>query len=186
MAFDIAAIKQELQAAPPASELPWEVGVAIVSDTFRLAGLVPPAMRTWEAWRRKWPRAAEQVTGLAEALVSSSLRAETVRALEAGKPAPKAVLEGLLDLAAPLTGEMLQENPFRQEEFLRYWIAECGGEIKGESVEQSEARRAQLDYRQSLAEYKEAEVARRAEAARRAQLLREAKQRAEQAKGWRE
>jgi hypothetical protein len=186
MAFDIAGIKKELQAAPPASDLPWEVGVAIVSDTFRLAGLVPPAARAWDAWRRKWPRAAEQVAGLAEALVSSSLRDETVRALEVGKPAAKDVLEGLLGLAAPLTGEMIRENPFRQEEFLRYWIAECGGEIEGESEEQSEARRAQLDYRQSLAEYKKAEEARKAEAARRAQLLREAKQRAEQAKGWRE
>ncbi len=45
MAFDLAAILRELEAAPPAAELPWDVGVAVVNDTLRLAGLVSPAAR---------------------------------------------------------------------------------------------------------------------------------------------
>ena len=186
MAFDLVLIKRELETAPPAAELPWGVGVAVVSDTLRKAGLVPPALRAWEAWKRKFPRAVEQVPELARALVSSSLRAETVRTLEAAGALPKGALEAFLDRAAPLTLEMVQRNPFRQEEFLRYWIERCGGSVTGETAAESRSRLEQLDYRQALGEYKKAEQARKGEAARRAQLLREAKEREEQAKGWRE
>jgi hypothetical protein len=186
MAFDIAAIKRELDAAPPAAELPWAVGVAVVSDTFRLAGLVPPVAKAWDAWRRKWPRAEELLPELARALAATSLRPETVRALEASMPAAKSALEEFFDASAPLTAEMVRTNPFRQEEFLRHWIRRCGGAIAGETGEQSRERLKQLDYREALAEYKKAEAARKSEAVRRALLLREAKEREESAKGWRE
>jgi hypothetical protein len=186
MAFDIAAIKRELDAAPPAAELPWAVGVAVVSDTFRLAGLVPPVVRVWEQWRRKWPRAEELLAELARALAATSLRAETVRALEASRLAAKSPVEEFFDASAPLTAEMVRTNPFRQEEFLRHWIRRCGGAIQGETEQTSRERLKQLDYREALAEYKKAEAARKSEAARRAQLLREAKEREESAKGWRE
>jgi hypothetical protein len=119
-------------------------------------------------------------------LVTTSLRARTLAALEAARPAAKAVLEAFLDGTAPLTAEMVRQNPFRREEFLRQWIRGCRGEVAGETEKQSQERLAQLDYREALAEYKKAEVARKAEAARRAQLLREAREREEQAKGWRE
>jgi hypothetical protein len=186
MAFDIAAIKRELQSAPPSADLPWAVGVAIVSDTFRLAGLAPPGSKTWEQWRRKWPRAGELVVELARVLAASSLRAETVRALGSSHPTPKLALEGFLEATSPLTAEMVRDNPFRQEEFVRHWIAGCRGEIAGETASQQQARLDLLDYRQVLSEYKKAETARKAEAQRRAQLLAEAKKRAEQAQGWRE
>jgi hypothetical protein len=186
MAFDIATIKRELDAAPPAADLPWAVGVAVVSDTFRLAGLVPPVVKLWDEWRRKWPRAEELLPELARALAATSLRAETVRALEASRPAVKGALEAFLDASAPLTAEMVRTNAFRQEEFLRHWIRRCGGAIEGETAQESRERLKQLDYREALAEYKKAEAARKSEAARRAQLLREAKEREESAKGWRE
>jgi hypothetical protein len=186
MAFDLAAIMRELEAAPPSAELPWDTGVAVVSDTVRLAGLAPPAARAWDAWRRKWPRAIELVPELARALTATSLRACTVRTLEAAGSLPKNALEGFLDKTAPLTLEMVRSNAFRREEFLRYWIERCGGSVAGETPEQSRDRLGQLDYRQALAEYKKAESSRKAEATRRAQLLREAKEREEQAKGWRE
>jgi hypothetical protein len=186
VAFDLAAIRRELDAAPPSAELPWEVGVAVVSDTLRLAGLVPPGARVWAGWRKKWPRALALVPELARALAVTSLRAETVRTLEAAGALPRNAFETFLDQVAPLTLEMVRSNPFRQEEFLRYWIERCGGTVAGETPDESHARLEQLDYRQALAEYKKAESARKAEAARRAQLLREAKEREEQAKGWRE
>ena len=186
MAFDLAAIMRELEAAPPSAELPWDVGVAVVSDTLRLAGLVPPSVRAWEGWRRKWPRAVELVPELARALTATSLRADTVRTLEGAGSLPRNALDAFMDRTAPLNREMVRGNPFRREEFLRYWIDGCGGTIAGETPEQSAARLDQLDYRQALAEYRKAESSRKLEAARRAQLLREAKQREEQAKGWRE
>jgi len=186
MAFDIAAIRRELDAAPPSAELPWAVGVAVASDTFRLAGLVPPVVKVWDGWRRKWPRAEELLAELARALAATSLRVETVRSLEALRPVAKAALEEFFDASAPLTAEMVRSNTFRQEEFLRHWIRTCGGAIEGETEQASRERLKQLDYREALAEYKKAEAARRSEAARRAQLLREARERAESAKGWRE
>jgi hypothetical protein len=186
MAFDVAAIKRELESAPPSADLPLAVGIAIVSDTFRLAGLVPPAMRSWDTWGRKWPRAGELVIELAHAFARSSLRAETVRVLTATRPTSKATLEAFLDATSPLTAEMVRGNPFRQEEFVRHWIAACGGEIAGETTAQSQARLEQLDYRHAMSEYKKAETARKAEAHRRAQLLAEAKKRQEAAQGWRE
>ena len=186
MAFDVASIQREMRSAPPMADLPWALAVAIVSDTFRLAGLVPPGPSTWDEWRRKRPRAAELLGELARALVVSALRAETVRALEAAPPPAEAMLEGFFEATEPLTAEMARENPFRQEEFLRDWVQSCGGEVEGESKARSRARLQQLDYRQALAEYGKAEAARKAEAQRRAQLLREAAERAEHAKGWRE
>lgn len=186
MAFDIAAIKRELDAAPPSADLPWAVAVAVVSDTFRLAGLVPPVVKAWDGWRRRWPRAEELLPELARALAATSLREETVRALAASRPIARVPLEGFLDASAPLTAEMVRTNAFRQEEFLRHWIRRCGGAIEGETEERSQERLKQLDYREALAEYKKAEAARKTEAARRAQLLREAKEREESAKGWRE
>jgi len=186
MPFDLPAIVRELEAAPPSAELPWEVGLAVVSDTLRLAGITPPTARTWLAWRGKWPRSAELVPELARALVASSLRVETVRTLEAAGTLPKQALEGFFEASSPLTRQMVRENPFRREEFLRYWIERCGGTVTGETPAQSQARLRQLDYRKALGEYRKAEAARKSEAARRAQLLREAKEREEQAKGWRE
>jgi hypothetical protein len=186
MAFDIAALKQELAAAPPTVALTWAVGVAVVSDTFRLAGVAPPPTRSWRGWRRKWPRAEPLVSALAHLLVATSLRGESVRALEESRAVARAALEDFLDRVSPLDQEMVRTNPFRQEEFLRHWVRVCGGRIVGESERQSERRLSQLDYRQALAEYRKAAIARKAEAARRAQLLREARQREEQAKGWRE
>jgi hypothetical protein len=186
MAFDIATVKRELEAAPPTAALSWAVGVAVVSDTFRLAGIAPPDAHAWRGWRRKWPRAEALVEALAHILVASSLRGESARALEGSHVIARQALEDFLDRVSPLDGEMVRTNAFRQEEFLRHWIRVCGGRIAGESERQSAERLSRLDFRHALAEYKRAEAARKAEAARRAQLLREAREREEQAKGWRE
>jgi hypothetical protein len=185
-AFDLRALLQEIEHAPPAPPLPWPVAVAVVSDTFRLAGHAPPPPRAWEGWRRKMPRAEELLAALAQLLVATTLRAQSVRVLEAGAVAPKEAVASFLDRVSPLNGELVRANRFRREEFLRQWAAACAGAIAGETAAESKKRLEQLDYRQALAEYKKAESARRAEAARRAQLLREAREREEQAKGWRE
>jgi hypothetical protein len=63
-----------------------------------------------------------------------------VRAFETAGRLPKGVLEGFFEKVAPLTLEMVHANPFRHEEFLRYWIERCGGSIAGETAEQSKAR----------------------------------------------
>src|SRR5512140_1701587 len=97
MAFDLAALTQELDKAPPAAELPWAVAVAVVSDTFRLAGLAPPSPRQWESWRRKWPRAQELVATLAWLLVATALRGETVRSLQDRRPNPAEIAQEFLD-----------------------------------------------------------------------------------------
>jgi hypothetical protein len=184
--FDVAAIKRQMEAAPGAAPYPYELSAAIVSDTFRLGGLAPPAPRLWSTWRKKWPRAAELTAELARVLVVTSLRAETVGALERLHPAAQAVLQAFLEATSPLTAEMIRTNAFRQEEFLRNWIAACGGQVAGETARQSRSRLENLDYRKALAQYRKAEAARKVEAERRAQLLREAAQRREYAKGWRE
>lgn len=186
MDFDLAALRREMDAAPPAAELPSEVAVAVVSDTFRLAGIAPPEARSWERWRKRWPRAGEMLAALARALVTTSLREQSVGVLQAARPDPRKALEGFMERTAPLTAEMVRSNAFRQEEFLRHWIAACGGRVHGETEAQSRQRLEQLDYRQALEEYRKADAVRKAEAARRAQLLREAREREEQAKGWRE
>jgi hypothetical protein len=186
MAFDIAALRREMDEAPPAAELPWAVAVAVVSDTFRLAGIAPPARGAWDKWRKRWPRTQETLAALARALVATSLRTETVSALQSWRVVPGETLEDFFERTAPLSAEMVRTNAFRQEEFLRHWIAVSRGRVEGETAAQSRQRLEQLDYRQAMAEYKKADAARKAEAARRAQLLREAQQREEQAKGWRE
>ena len=167
MAFDIAAIKRELDAAPPAADLPWAVAVAVVSDTFRLAGLVPPVAQAWDAWRRKWPRAEELLPELARALAATSLRAETVRALEASRPAAKGPLEGFFDASVaahrrdgpdqrlPAGGVPAPlDPPLRRARSTARPSDSRGSDSK------------QLDYREALAEYKKAEAARKSEAAR--------------------
>jgi hypothetical protein len=186
MAFDIAVLRQELEAAPAQPELPWAVAVAVVGDTFRLAGLVAPASRQWQGLRRKWPQAEELLASLGRALVTTSLRARSIDSLASSRPAASRAVKAFLDGVSPLTAEMVRTNAFRQEEFLRQWVRACGGTIAGESAAASAQRLAQLDYRQALAEYGRAEAARKAQAARRAQLLKEAREREEQAKGWRE
>ena len=186
MAFDLEAIRGELQGAPLASPYPFELSASIINDTFRMALVRPVSKKQWDGWKRKghelW---GEQVVMLAHALASTSLRAETVRTLSPSFDAAVG-LQRMFELIEPLTAEMIRSNRFRQEEFLRKWIACVGGQIAGEKARFSKQRVEQLDYRKTLAEYKKAEVARKKEAASRAKALREAAQREAQARGWRE
>jgi len=186
MAFELKRIQEELRAAPLVSPYPLDLSVAIVSDVFRMAGVVPPARSTWAGWtKREHKLWGEQMGMLAHALASTSVREETVRAL-APRFDPSGALGPFFEAVRPLTAEMIRANAFRQEEFLRKWISMVGGTIAGESDKESKKRVAQLDYRQTLVEYEKAEAARKAEAERRAKLLQQAAQNEAAARGWRE
>lgn len=186
MAFDLARIKKELEGALIASPYPADLSAAVVSDTFRLARVVPPEPSAWKAWTKKRPLREEQLGMLAHALLNTALREESIGALAKTAVEPLAALPSFLDKVEPLTAEMIRSNAFRQEEFLRRWIEAIGGSIDGETARQSKARLQQLDYRTTLEEFKRAEGARKAEATRRAKLLQEARDREAAARGWRE
>jgi hypothetical protein len=186
--FELGRIRDELAAAPPGAPLPLDVAVAIVADTFRAAGLRPPAAAAFAELAGRGAHRPPQLAVVAHILAVTSLRAGTVEALRASPPADAAAaLEGFLEAIWPLSPELILENAFRQEETLRRWIAAWGGAIAGESAEESARRLDQLDYRRTLAEYEKAERSRLAEAQRRAEALRKAREEAEEAaRGWRE
>jgi hypothetical protein len=186
MAYDLRRVQTELQGAGVERVLPFEVAVAVVNDTFRQGGLVPPPAGEWKRWADRLRNLREQAPFLAHALLATSLRAQTAEGLREARPDPAEALGAFFEALAPHTAEMFRGNRFRQEELLRRWIACLGGSIAGETIVQSKKRLEQLDYRTTLAEYQKAEAARQKEAERRAQLLREAAQREEYAKGWRE
>ena len=197
MAFDLEAIRKELSEAPLLS--PWpvfsrsgsryepDVAIAVVDDTFRLATRAPIPGKQWQQRRARGHKLwTEQVGMLAHVLATTSARGETVAALTAGDRTPESVLDRFFGGIRPLSAEMVRANRFRQEEFLRNWVASVDGSIEGETAKQSRQRLKQLDYGESLAEYKRAEAARKAEAGKRAKALREAKEREAAARGWRE
>lgn len=189
MAFDLKRIETEIGAAALESPYSVELAAAVVSDTFRLGGLVPPASAWWRHSRGGKAADAlfgEQVGMLGWLLNTTSLREEAVAALRGGQHAPKRLLEGFFDTVRPLTGEMIRANAFRREEFLRRFVEAVGGQVAGETAEQSRRRLEQLDYRKTMADYKAAEQSRKEEAERRAKLLAEAAQREADARGWRE
>jgi hypothetical protein len=129
----------------------------------------------------------EQLAMLAHSLTMPALRAESVRALIASRPAdlgPR--LERFFDEIWPLTAEMMRANSFRREEALRRWALVCGAEVTGETGAQSRQRLEELDYRTALVEYEKAEKARQEEAERRAEALRKAQEAEAAARGWRE
>lgn len=186
MAYDLSRVRAELENAGVQRVLPFEVAIAVVNDTFRQAGLVPPRAAQWRRWAGKQATLKEQAPFLAHALVATSLRAQTVEGVKQARPDPAQALSAFFDALAMHTVEMFKSNRFRQEEFLRRWVACLGGAVAGESAAQSKKKLEQLDYRTTLADYRKTEAARAKEAERRAQLLREAAQREEYAKGWRE
>ncbi len=186
MAFDLERIRTELAAAPAVAPVPQELAVAIVNDTFRLAGVRPIPASTWKQWARgSAPEWREQLEFLAHALATTSLRVRTVHEIRPQLDATSAV-EAFFATLGPLRAEILRGNAFRQEELLRKWIAALGGEVAGEQPEESRRKLEQLDYRRTLAEYRRADQARSAEAKRRARLLAEAAKREQEARGWRE
>jgi len=190
MAFDLAAIRRELAAAPLPSPYPSDLAAAIVSDTFRMSRLSPLPAGVWKKWTGKGQKNklfSEQLGMLAHILAVTSLRAETTAALQKSQGLePQKALEGFFETIAPLTAEMIRANAFRQEEFLRKWAQAVGGAIQGENAGQSGKKLDQLDYRKTLEEYDRAESARKAEADLRAKALQEAAAREAAARGWRE
>lgn len=188
MSFDLARIRQQLEAALIASPYPPDLSAAVVSDTFRLGGIAPPAAATWRTWlrKKKGDLSEEQAGMLAHILLTTALREGTVQTLSEKPVDPTAALPSFFDKVKPLTAEMIRSNAFRQEEFLRRWIEAMGGRVQGETPKQSKARLAQLDYRSTLDEFKKAEAARKEEAAKRAKLLQEARDKEAAARGWRE
>ncbi len=189
MAFDLKRIETKIGDAALESPYSLELAAAVVCDVFRLGGLVPPASAWWRHSRGSKAADAvfgEQVGMLGWLLNTTSLREESVAALRASQAGPRRLLEGFFEAVRPLTGEMIRANAFRREEFLRRFIEAVGGQVAGETAEQSRRRLEQLDYRQTMADYKAAEKARKDEADRRAKLLAEAAQREADARGWRE
>ena len=187
MAVSIAKLREQLAASPIVSPYPHDLAVAIVCDTFRLASQKPPSQADWEKLeqRVKNPLFREQVGMLAHVLVSSELRKKTVLYLTADRT-PQARLQQFFEEAQPLTAEMVRSNAFRQEEFLRKWVAAMDADIEGETTDQSKSRLKTLDYRQAVTDLRKVEEARKQEAERRAKMLQEAQQKDAEARGWRE
>ena len=186
MAYDLNRVRNELEGAGVQRVLPFEVAVAVVNDTFRQAALVPPRAAEWKRWAGKQGTVKDQAPFLAHALVATSLRAQTVEGVKETRPDPAKALSAFFEALAMHTVDMFKNNRFRQEEFLRRWVACLGGSVAGETIALSKKKLDQLDYRTTLADYQKAEASRAKEAERRAQLLHEAAQREEHAKGWRE
>jgi hypothetical protein len=190
MAFDLARVVAEIEAAPLVSPYTSELATAVICDVFRMAGQLPMPAERWRAWTGKKaasPLLGEQSGMLAHFLACSSLRPESVESV-ASLPAPVdavALLDGFFATIEPLTAEMIRSNTFRREEFLRRWIEALGGRIAGETPAQSQKRLVALDYRKTLAEFRKAESSRLEEARRREEALRKAAEEAA-ARGWRE
>ncbi len=190
MAFDLKRIETEIGAAALESPYSLELAAAVVSDTFRLGGLVPPPSAWWRRPRggnRAAERAVRRAGGHAGLAAQHDQPARAaLAALRGGQPQPEPLLERFFEAVRPLTGEMVRANAFRREEFLRRFVEALGGQVAGETAEQSRRRLEQLDYRKTMADYKAAEQSRKEEAERRAKLLAEAAQREADARGWRE
>ncbi len=187
MPFEPKRVMEEAAAAPPVGVVGPELVAAIVNDTLRMARARPIADDVWDGWiRGSTPAWREQAAALGTWLAGTSLREATIEAL-AGTSLPAAdVVRRWFETVAPLTGEMLRGNAFRQEEAIRKWAAGWGGSIVGETRDESFRRLEALDYRKALAEYERADKARKSEAEKRATAIREAEERAAAARGWRE
>ena len=185
MGLDLARVRAELAENALVSPYPSPLAVAIVADVWRIAGLRPLLATEWVVWdtAKTWEG---RLGMLAHALAVTSLRAASVEALLASKVPMAQALDTFVRETAPLEAEMVRSNAFRQEEFLRWWMAALGGEIAGERPADAAARLAKLDYKRTLVEYAAAEKARAAEAEKRAQALKEAAEREAEARGWRE
>ena len=179
MAFELPRIKRELEGGLIASPYPFDLAAAIVSDTFRLGGVVPPSANVWKTWlaSRKKTLFPEQLGMLAHVLLASSARTAAVDTLREKPIDPVGALPAFFDKVEPLTAEMIRANVFRQEEFLRRFVECLGGKIQAETPKVSKERLAQLDYRTTLEDYRKADAARKAEAEKRAKLLQEARDR---------
>ncbi|MBS2030315.1 MAG: hypothetical protein JST54_20605 [Deltaproteobacteria bacterium] len=183
MALDLKQLEQEFAAAPLTSPYSRPLTLAVLSDTYRLAGRAPPSARAFDiSSEAVW----DKLGVLAHLLNATGLRDESVRGLRAHAPSPDANLAAFLEAVEPLTAEMIRGNIFRREELVRRWLLAVSGDVAGETAAQSQARLEQLDYRKTLREYEAAEKARAAESERRAKLLREAQEREMAARGWRE
>ncbi|WP_233587440.1 hypothetical protein [Corallococcus sp. CA049B] len=187
MAVSIPHLREQLAATPIVSPYPHDLAVAIVCDTFRLASQRPPSQAEWAKLeqRLKNPLFQEQVGMLAHVLVSSDLRKKTVLYLTADRT-PQARLQQFFEEVHPLTAEMIRSNAFRQEEFLRKWLAAVGADVEGETEAESKRRLKDLDYRQAVTDLRKVEEARRKEADRRQEMLQEAQRKEAEARGWRE
>src|SRR5262245_35538820 len=153
MPIDLPAIQKQLESTPLVSPFPPELAAAIVSDTFRLAGIGPPSPAAWRGWLKKRGLLPEQLGMLAHVLTASRLREDAVATLQAKPVEPMAALPSFFAKVQPLTAEMIRANTFRQEEFLRRFVEAIGGRVAGESVKVSRDRLEQLDYRTTLGEF---------------------------------
>lgn len=182
MSFDWKRIERELAAAPLLAPFPAAVTAALVDDCARLAGKAPCPDGFWDRFLEG--RRVEQAGALGHLLAHTSLRDGTIEA--ARRVGAEQAVRAFFAAIEPLDLQMIRENVFRREEFVRRWIACWGGDVEGEAVAYSQKRLDQLDYRKALVEYEKAEAERKKEAARRAAALAEAQRKAAEDTGWRE
>ena len=195
MSLDLTRVRAEASAVLTSPPYGRALAVAVLNDRLRLAGQQPIPSSGWQRLLAgKHPaddagedHREEQIVRLAQLCAETSLGAETVARLAAlGKKEPERRLARFLAEVWPITGAMIVDNAFRQEELLRRWLAALDGEVAGESAAESARRLDQLDYRKALSEYERADKARKAEAKKRERAIREAQERAAAAQGWHE
>ncbi|MHC4828990.1 MAG: hypothetical protein ACYTFT_01335 [Planctomycetota bacterium] len=192
MSFSVQAIQEELAAHPLHSPIPIELAISVIDDALRLGGLAPLGASAWsDFFHARAPLLKEQVSMLGWALRRSSLGSGTPPAIrdlvaQGTRVTPKKSLDSFFKAIEPLTAEMIRANAFRQEEFVRRWIATWRGRVDGESIPASTARLNHLDYKKALREYADTEARRKREAKARKQAIAAAKQKKTAARGWRE
>src|SRR5215468_2145503 len=135
MTFDLNRIKLDVDAAPIEPPYALDLAIAVLADLFREARLAPPPDASWAPLLARGSQPANrpgQIAALARLVAISALRPASVAALAARAPKdPAAVVEGFLETIAPVTAELVAENPFRREEVVRRWIEALGGAIAG-------------------------------------------------------
>ena len=134
---------------------------ARLADTCRDADLAPLDPSAFDAlagvldeggWRRLW---------LLVAAASHEALGSALPAIAAAKGADEVVRDGFVGVAAGtglLTIDLLRQSRLRLEELARRWILALGAGVEGESVEESLAALARLDYARLLAQVDRAKL----------------------------
>lgn len=176
MPFDLTTIQKELTGRPLTSPIHHELAVAVISDVHRAGGTAPPSDLDWQAWKKAQSHAlwVDQMGILAHFLQSSASLYEGATSAARRGPRPTAAWLAFFEAIAPLTAELVRQNPHRQAELLRRYAELLSEPISGETAAESQAALERLDYRRALADLEHAEAQRKKEETERQRLLAEA------------
>ncbi|MBM3271656.1 MAG: hypothetical protein FJZ01_28820 [Candidatus Sericytochromatia bacterium] len=162
------AVRAALDARPLLEPYPAPLAVARLNDFLReaCALAVPDAM--WDELATS-ETFAGQASALAHLLGATPLGRATAAWLgDLAVPRPPApAIRRFFELAGPLPGDLVLQNPLRLEEFVRKWAMAWQAEIAGETIEESAAVLARLDYGKLVAELAAAEEGRKKRIGRR-------------------